>query len=90
MAPFIYDDDFCFEPTNDGGPSSIEADKTMPIAIVGMSCRFPGDATNVEYLWKLCAESRDAWQPIPKERFNLDGYYHPDSNRPGTVSGLAL
>ena len=90
MAPFIYDDAFCSEPTSDREPFFIGADKTIPIAIVGMSCRFPGDATNVQNLWKLCAESRDAWRAIPKERFNLDGYYHPDSNRPGTVSGLAL
>ena len=35
----------------------------------------------------MLAESRDAWGPIPKDRFNVDGFAHPDSNRTGTVGG---
>ena len=88
MAPFIYDDG-PYVPSSGGAERySIEGDKTLPIALVGMSCRFPGDATDVEKLWKMCAESRDAWSSIPEDRFNLNGYYHPDPNRPGTVSGM--
>jgi hypothetical protein len=59
-------------------------DPSMPIAIVGMSCRFPGDATDPRKLWQMCAAARDAWSPVPKERFNQDAFYHPDANRNGT------
>lgn len=69
-------------------PTPVEqnGDGVMPIAIVGIGCRYPGDATNPEKLWKICAEQRDAWSAIPKERFNADAFYHPDPSRNGTVS----
>lgn len=65
---------------------SIHLDKTSPIAIVGMSCRFPGDATNPERLWEMCLQGRNAWSEIPSEKFNLNAFYHPDPERKGTVS----
>ena len=89
MAPFIDDRNDFISP---GAIEICEAafvdrkDILMPIAVVGMSCRLPGDATNVESLWKMCVESRDAWGSIPEDRFNLEGHYHPDSNRAGSVS----
>ena len=60
-------------------------DDTVPIAIVGMSCRLPGATSKPEDLWRMCAEQRDVWQPIPKERINHDAFYHPDPARRGTV-----
>ena len=90
MAPFLYDDGYHMPSTGGQARHSTHDDKTLPIAIVGMSCRFPGGATDVEKLWKMCAESRDAWSSIPEDRFNLNGYYHPDSSRAGAVSGKIL
>lgn len=58
----------------------------VPIAIVGMSCRFPGEATSPEKLWQLCASAKSAWSEIPPERWNRDAFYHPDGGRTGTVS----
>jgi len=63
-------------------------DKTTPIAIVGMACRYPGEATDPERLWKTCAEQRDVWQTTPTERFNQGIFYHPDPGRNGTVSEI--
>ncbi|KIH94615.1 hypothetical protein SPBR_06226 [Sporothrix brasiliensis 5110] len=54
------------------------------IAVVGMSCRFPGDADNVENFWEMIRDGRDAWSEIPSDRFNAKGWYHPDPNRPGS------
>ncbi|KAK3904486.1 hypothetical protein C8A05DRAFT_13641 [Staphylotrichum tortipilum] len=51
---------------------------TTPIAIIGMSCRFAGDVDNPEKLWQLLAEGRSAWSEIPKDRFNIDGFRHPN------------
>ena len=60
----------------------------MPIAIIGMSCKFPGDATGPEALWKLCEEGRSAWSEIPNDRFNKDAFYHPSGDRATTVSSF--
>ena len=60
-------------------------DETMPIAIIGMSCRFPGDATNPEKLWELCAQAQDAWSEFPGDRFNASAFYHPNIERNGVV-----
>lgn len=60
--------------------------KDVPIAIVGMSCRFPGEATSPEKLWQLCADAKSAWSEIPPERWNKDAFYHPDGARIGSVS----
>lgn len=62
-----------------------ESPKTMPIAIVGMSCRFPGDATDPSKLWDLCESGRDAWSKIPASRFDGEAWYHPDKDHIGTV-----
>lgn len=67
-------------------PSSIlQEDKSMPIAIVGMACRLPGKATSPDELWKLCAEKQAAWSEVPKDRMNLEAFYHPDGERAGNV-----
>lgn len=61
----------------------------VPIAIVGMSCRFPGEATSPERLWELCTNAKSAWSEIPKDRWNKDTLYHPDGGRTGTVGSQA-
>jgi len=60
-------------------------DSNVPIAIVGMSCRFAGDVSDPEKLWQLVADGRSAWSEIPSSRFNLNGVYHPNSAKPSTV-----
>ena len=61
--------------------------KIMPIAIVGMSCRFPGDVNNIGDFWKLCSEGIvDAWSEVPQDRFNVNAFYHPVAERPQSGS----
>jgi acyl transferase domain-containing protein len=60
-------------------------DDSMPIAVIGMGCRFPGDATSPEELWELLVNGRNAWSEFPKDRINIDGFYHPSGGRQGSV-----
>ena len=56
-----------------------------PIAVVGFSLKFPQDATSPEAFWKMLMEKRCSMTEWPRERLNLDAFYHPDSSRPDTV-----
>ena len=63
-----------------------EDSQSVPIAIIGIGCRFPGDITSGEKLWDMLVEKRSARTEVPSSRFNVDAFYHPDADRYGTVS----
>ena len=63
----------------------LEEDRLEPIAIIGLSLEFPQEATNPESFWKMLTDKRCAMTDWPKDRVNLDAFYHGDGNRCDTV-----
>uniref|UniRef100_UPI0035E41E60 type I polyketide synthase n=1 Tax=Streptomyces zagrosensis TaxID=1042984 RepID=UPI0035E41E60 len=58
-----------------------------PIAIIGMACDFPGNATTPEQLWKLVSDGADVISGFPDDRgWDLENLYHPDPENAGTSS----
>ncbi|GDY42851.1 hypothetical protein SANT12839_037330 [Streptomyces antimycoticus] len=63
-----------------GVPSTTVAVADDPIAIVGMSCRFPGGVRSPEELWRLLVSGQDAVTGFPADRgWDLEALYDPDS-----------
>ncbi|MFG2139946.1 type I polyketide synthase [Streptomyces sp. NPDC048650] len=61
-----------------------EARAREPIAVVGMSCRFPGGARSPEDLWRLVADGRDTLSGLPTDRgWDLDRLLSSDAEGPG-------
>ncbi|MDZ7269344.1 MAG: SDR family NAD(P)-dependent oxidoreductase [candidate division KSB1 bacterium] len=56
-----------------------------PIAIIGMGCRFPGGADDVEAFWQLLHEGREGTSEVPADRWNIDEYYDPNPDAPGKM-----
>ncbi|KAF2167841.1 hypothetical protein M409DRAFT_53800 [Zasmidium cellare ATCC 36951] len=61
-------------------------DSVEPIAIVGTSCRLPGEASTLEGFQSMLENARRVDGEVPKSRWNAEKFYHPNSDRKGTIN----
>jgi amino acid adenylation domain-containing protein/non-ribosomal peptide synthase protein (TIGR01720 family) len=64
---------------------STEAEKNEPIAIVGLSCRFPGSVVDADSFWDLLKNGKDAITKVPSDRWNSETFYDKDPNAKGKI-----
>ena len=60
----------------------LENEKTQPVALIGLSCRFP-EAHDAEEYWSLLRSGTDTIREVPGDRFDINSYYDPNSEAPG-------
>ncbi|MGW2602068.1 SDR family NAD(P)-dependent oxidoreductase, partial [Streptomyces klenkii] len=53
------------------------------VAVVGISCRFPGGLNDLGSLWSALVEGRDLVTRMPAGRFDADEFTDADPRRPG-------
>ena len=70
------------EPSN--RPEEPRGTAQSKIAIVGMSCRLPGGATDTEKFWELLEQGLDVHRKIPADRFDVETHYDPTGKRVNT------
>lgn len=65
--------------------ASTQSSTTTPIAVVGMSCRFPG-ANSIEEYWDLIAGGRSLSKEVPEERWDIKSLYDPSPDALGKTA----
>ncbi|MFJ5310295.1 SDR family NAD(P)-dependent oxidoreductase, partial [Streptomyces sp. NPDC088350] len=66
-------------------PATVRESPDDAIAIVAMSCRFPGGVNSPEDFWRLISEGGDAVGDFPDDRgWDLSALYDRDPDHPGT------
>ena len=73
--------------TQDQGGQKLLSSKVKteiePVAIIGMACRLPAGASNVENLWKALASGQSGWTLHPENRHSPNVHYHPNPDKKG-------
>ncbi len=67
-------------PTADSSAATASAsDRARPhdVAIVGIGCRFPGDANDPKRLWDNLVKGLDSISETPEERWSISNFFHP-------------
>ncbi|KAL4993011.1 hypothetical protein BDV10DRAFT_190367 [Aspergillus recurvatus] len=89
MSPIILDGQSSSGRSSSPASESSDVSSTgmsEPIAICGIACRLPGEASNPRAFWDLLAGGRSAQCKVPQSRFNVDAFYHPNGlERPGSI-----
>ncbi|MFJ2774487.1 type I polyketide synthase [Streptomyces sp. NPDC087300] len=84
LAEFI-GTEFADAPVAAAPAATVVAATDEPIAIVGMSCRYPGGVRSPEDLWRLVLDGAEGITPFPTERgWDVEALYDPSGERDGS------
>lgn len=67
--------------------SSGSVSQIEPIAVCGLSLKFPQDASSEKKFWTMLLEKRSAMTEFPPERLNINAFYHPTRHRSFRMRG---
>lgn len=68
------------------GKSLLASQSSIYTLTTGHSaCHLPGGVRSPSDLWKLLIDKKTGQCRVPKERFNIDGFYHPEGQRAGAM-----
>ncbi len=65
--------------------TAVDANENLPIAIIGIGCRFPGGADGPEEFWDLLRSGKNAIREVPADRFDVTALYAPVPATPGKI-----
>lgn len=66
-------------------PPPSEEEKSIPIAICGMSLRLPGGLASPQDFWEFLLNKGDARGRVPESRYNVSAY-HTETKQPGAIA----
>lgn len=69
----------------DYGPRRPRSLAESKLAIVGMACRMPGGANDLELFWELLEQGHDVHMTVPPDRFDLKTHYDPTGKTENTT-----
>ncbi|MEV8512188.1 SDR family NAD(P)-dependent oxidoreductase [Dactylosporangium sp. NPDC051484] len=75
-------------PKPDATAAERESSTPLDIAVVGMSCVFPG-APDLASFWQTILDGRDAITEVPAQRWSADTYYAPQVE-PGQTGRISV
>jgi len=85
IAQLLKFNEFAPEKTSTANTLAQESNTEDAIAIIGLSCRFPGGANTPETYWDLLLQGFDAISDIPPDRWDINAYYDADLDKPGKM-----
>ncbi|KAJ8065466.1 hypothetical protein OCU04_006149 [Sclerotinia nivalis] len=53
------------------------SESNIPIAVIGLACRFPGGIHDAESLWEVLIRGQSTWSDVPIDRYNWRSFHHP-------------
>ncbi|OJI88527.1 hypothetical protein ASPTUDRAFT_135063 [Aspergillus tubingensis CBS 134.48] len=57
-----------------------------PIAVIGLGCRFSGQAASLDGFWEMLRDGRKEHGPVPGNRYQAAAWKHPSHERKGAIN----
>ena len=65
---------------------NVEQERRVPVAVIGMACRFPGEVNSPEAYWRVLKNKVDGITAVPADRWDADLLFDADPDVPGKVA----